>query len=146
MLRLAGINIVGAAAFGLAYTLAGKRLLSQSAFWAALVVVFVAGTALWVRVERAQGPRRDVLSRVGRIVAGLVLPILAAPVMVLTPLFFLHQQLPREAGVAETIGRVMFLLLTSLALMVLVNVAGIVSMAGAGLARRLRRNPARPVE
>jgi len=146
MLALAGANAVGVAAFGLVYTLAGKRLLSQGAFWAALVVVFVASTALWVRLEPQQGPRRDVLSRVGRIVVGLVLPIIAAPAVVLAPLFFLLEQLPREAGMADIIGRVMFLLLTSLALMVLVNAAGITFMTAEALWRRWRRRVARPVE
>lgn len=145
MLALAGTNAVAVAVFGLVYTLAGTRLLSQGAFWAALVVVFVAGTALWVRVERRQGPRRDVLSRVGCIVVALVLPIIAAPVVVLTPLFFLHDQLPREAGMADLIGRMMFLLLTSLVLMVLVNAAGIAFMTAEALLRRLRRRPAGPI-
>ena len=145
MLALAGTNAVGAVAFGLVYALAGKRLLSQGAFWAALVVVFVAATALWVRVENRQGPRRDALSRVGRMAVGLVLPVIAAPAVVLTPLFFLHDQLPREAGVADLIGRMMFLLLTSLALMVLVNVAGITFMTADALLRRWRRRPAGPI-
>jgi hypothetical protein len=144
MLALAGTNAVEVAMFGLVYTLAGKRLLSEGAFWAALVVVFVAGTALWVRVERWQGPRRDVLSRMGRIAVAFIVPIVAAPGVVLTPLYFLHEQLPREAGVADVIGRVMFLLLTSLTLMVLVNVAGIAFMTARALVHRRRRRPARP--
>lgn len=145
MLALAGTNAAGVAAFGLVYTLAGTRLLSQGAFWAALVVVFVAGTALWVRVERLQGPRRDVLSRLGRIAVGLVVPVIAGPGVVLTPLYFFHEQLPPEAGLATVIGRVMFLLLTSLTLMVLANVAGMAFMTARALVHRWRRPPARPV-
>lgn len=94
MLALAGINALATVAFGLAYVVAGKGLLSQGAFLAALGVVFVASTALWVRGESRQGPRRDALSRLGRIVVGLVLPVVAVPGVVLTPLFFLHEQLP----------------------------------------------------
>jgi hypothetical protein len=145
VLALAGANVVGVAAFALLYALAGRRLLSQGAFWVALALLFVASAVLWVRLEGRQGPRRDVLSRAGRIAAGLALPIIAAPVVVLTPLFFLLDQLPREEGMAELIGRVMFLLLTSLVLMVLVNAAGIGFMAAAALWRRWGRRPAPPV-
>ncbi len=144
MLALAGINAAGAVLFALVYALGGKRLLTQGAFWAALVVLLVALTSIWVRVERRQGPNRDVLSRAGRIAVGLFLPVIAAPGLTLMPLFFLHEQLPPEAGVADVIGPVMFLLLTSLALVVVVNVAGIAFMAGSAVVRRVRGRQSRP--
>jgi len=144
MLTLAGINACGAAAFGLAYLLAGARLLPRSGFWAALGVLLVACTVLWVRAERRQGPSRDVLSRLGRVVAGVVLPIIAAPTVVLMPLFFVQERLPREAGMGDIIGRVMFLLLASLALMILVNVAGVTFLTCQAIVRwwRMRSRPA----
>jgi len=145
VLALAGINAVGAVLFALVYALAGTRLLSQGAFWVALVVLFVAVTAVWVRGERHRGPSRDLLSRAGRIVVGLALPVIAVPGLILMPLFFLHDQLPPEARVADIIGPVMFLLLTSLALMVLANVAGVAFMAGSAFLSRLMGRPSRPI-
>jgi hypothetical protein len=146
VLALLAINAAAAVAFALVYAAAGTRLLTQGAFWAALVVLFVAVTAVWVRVERRQGPGRDVLRRAGRIVAGAAVAAIAVPGLVLTPLFFVHELLPREAGVADVIGPVMFLLLAALVLMILANVAGILFMATAVLYGRLRAARSGPLE
>jgi hypothetical protein len=135
MLILAAFNAMGVAAFGLIYAAAAKRLLPQSAFLGSLVVCFIGLTVLWVRTERSRGLARDVLSRAGRMAGGLVLAAIAVPGFVLTPLFFVNEYVPPEAGVGEILGPVMFILLASLALVALVNVAG---MLGLGLSAILR--------
>lgn len=128
MLVLGGLNALGIAVFGLIYAAAAKRLLTQGAFLTGLVVCFVGLTALWVRTERSRGPGRDALSRAGRISAGLVLATVAVPGVILMPLFFLNEHLPAEAGLAEMLGPVMFILLAALALVLLVNVAGVLAL------------------
>lgn len=133
MLRLAGLNAIGIATFGLIYAAAAKRMLTQGAFLAGLVVCFVGLTALWVRTERSSGPTRDVLSRAGRISAGLVLAAITVPGVVLMPLFFINEYVPPEAGVAAILGPVMFILLTSLALVALVNVAGVLALGASAM-------------
>lgn len=138
MLVLGALDAMGIAVFGLIYAAGAKGLLTQGAFLTGLVVCFVGLTALWVRMERSRGPARDALSRAGRIAAGLVVAAIAVPGTVLTPLFFVHEHVPPEAGVGEILGPVMFILLASLALVALVNVAGIVFLAGSAVVRRLR--------
>jgi hypothetical protein len=138
MLVLGALNAIAGAVFGLIYAAAAKRLLTQGAFLAGVAVCFVALTALWVRAERSRGPGRDVLSRAGRIGAGLLLAAIAMPGLVLMPLFFINEYVPPEAGMAEILGPVMFILLASLVLVALVNVAGIAFLAGSAVARRLR--------
>jgi hypothetical protein len=138
MLVLGALNAMGVAVFGLIYVAAAKLLLTQGAFLAGLALCFVGLTVLWVRVERSRGPARDVLSRAGRIGAGLVLAAMGVPGVVLMPLFFVNEYVPPEAGVAEILGPVMFILLASLALVALVNVAGIAVLAGSAVVRRLR--------
>jgi hypothetical protein len=138
MLILGALNATGVGAFGLIYAAAAKRLLNQGAFLAGLALCFVGLTVLWVRTERSRGPARDVLSRAGRIGGGLVLAAIAVPGVVLMPLFFINEYVPPEAGVAGILGPVMFILLASLALVALVNVAGVVFLAGSAIVRRLR--------
>jgi hypothetical protein len=128
MLVLGALNAIAIAVFGLIYAAAAKRLLTQGAFLAGLAVCFVALTALWFRAERSLGPRRDTLSRAGRIGGGLVLAAIAVPGVVLMPLFFINEYVPPEAGVAAILGPVMFILLASLALCVLVNLAGVLAL------------------
>jgi hypothetical protein len=138
MLALGGINALAILLFASAYGLAAARLLSQGAFLAALVVLFGAFTALWVRTERRSTRSRDLLSRVGRIGVGFLLAAIAVPGLVLMPLFSLREQLPEEAGVDVLLPGVMVILLASLALGALTNVAGIAFMLGQGVFRRLR--------
>jgi hypothetical protein len=138
MLVLGALNAMGVAVFGLIYAAAAKPLVTQGAFLAGLALCFVGLTVLWVRVERSRGPARDVLSRAGRIAAGLVFAAMGVPGVVLMPLFFINEYVPPEAGVAEILGPVMFILLASLALVALVNVTGIVFLAASAVVRRLR--------
>ena len=64
--------------------------------------------------------------------------IVAVPGLTLTPLFALQRQLPTEVGVEELIPGVMVILLASLALGALVNVAGVAITIGRTMVRRLR--------
>jgi hypothetical protein len=138
VLALAGINALAIVLFAGAYALAAAHVLSQGAFLAALVVLFGASTALWVRTERGTRRSRDPLSRVGRIAVGFLIAAIAVPGLVLMPLFSLREQLPAEAGLDQLLPGVMVLLLASLALGALSNVAGIAFMLGQELFRRLR--------
>jgi hypothetical protein len=140
MLALAGMNVAGVAVFASIYAAAGARLLNQAAFLASLMVFSVAVTAVWVRVERSRGRLRDPLSRLGRIAGALVLTLIAVPGLVLMPLFVLKEGLPAEARLDDAIRPAMVLLLVSLVLVTLTNVAGICFIAGAGFVARLRRN------
>lgn len=136
MLALGALNAMSFAVFSLIYAAAAKRLLTQGAFLASLAVFFVGLTVLWVRTERSRGPARDVLSRAGRIAAGLLIAAIAVPGMVLMPLFFINEHVPPEAGVSAILGPVMFVLLASLALVALVNVAGVLALGVSAILRR----------
>jgi len=138
MLRLAGINTVAVLLFAGAYGATATGLLFQGAFLATLVVLFVALTALWIRIEGNGTGNRDPMSRLGRIAVGFLVVAIAVPGLTLMPLFALQDQLPREAGVGEVIPGVMVILLASLALGALVNVAGVSITVGQALLRRLR--------
>lgn len=138
MLPLAGINTLAILLFAGAYALAAARVLSQGAFLTALVVLFGAFTALWVKTERRSLRGRDVLSRIGRTAAGFLIAAVAVPALVLMPLFSLREQLPEEAGLDQLLPGAMVILLASLALGALTNVAGIAFMLGDGMWRRLR--------
>jgi hypothetical protein len=131
------MNAAGAVVFGLLYAGAGARVLGQYAFVAALAVFFAAVTACWVRVERSRGRARDPWSRVGRIAGGLLLAVIALPGLTLMPLFALQEALPPDAALGEVIRPVMVLLLISLALVALVNVAGGCVLLCTGAWRRL---------
>lgn len=137
MLALAGINALAAVVFVSLYAAAAVHVLSQAAFLASLVVFFVALTALWVRVERSRPGARDPLSRMGRIAVGLLIVAIAVPGLGLMPLFALQQQLPTESGLGQVIPGIMVVLLASLTLVALVNVAGLVFVAGSALVGRL---------
>jgi hypothetical protein len=138
MLPLAGINTLAILLFAGAYALAAAHVLSQGAFLTALVVLFGAFTALWVKTERRSLRGRDVLSRIGRTAAGFLIAAVAVPALVLMPLFSLRDQLPEEAGLDHLLPGAMVILLASLALGALTNVAGIAFMLGHGMWRRLR--------
>jgi len=138
MLRLAGINTVAVLLFAGAYGATATGLLFQGTFLATLVVLFAALTALWIRIEGSGTGSRDPMSRLGRIAVGFLVVAIAVPGLTLMPLFALQDQLPREAGVREIIPGVMVILLASLALGALVNVAGVSVTVGQALLRRLR--------
>jgi hypothetical protein len=74
---------------------------------------------------------------VGRVGGALVLTLIALPGLTLMPLFALKEALPAEAGLDDVVRPVMVLLLISLALVALVNIAGICFLTGAAAWRRL---------
>ena len=132
MLALAAANAVGVVLFGTLYAVAGARVLSQGAFLACLAVLFALITALWVRTEarhRALGAWR----RIGRGVVSLVSVIVLTPAAVLMPIFWLDEQIPREAGLHDARGGIMALVLITLVLVVVVNVVGGVVAGGRAL-------------
>ena len=129
MLALAVADAVGVVLFGALYAVASARPLPQGAFLACLLVVFGLVTSLWVRTE-ARHRALDPLRRIGRGVTGLGLVVVATPVVVLMPLFWLDTVLPPEAGLRERLGPVMALVLISLVLVVFANVLGSAFIAG----------------
>lgn len=140
MLALVATNAVGVVLFGTIYAVAGSERLSQSGFLACLAALFALMTWLWLRVEgrhRALEP----LQRLGRVAIGLVVVMLCAPILILMPLFWLDTQLPTDAGLNRLLAPIMTLVLISLALVVLVNVAGAVVAAGVTVAARARAAP-----
>ena len=129
MLALAAANAVGVVLFGTLYAVAGARVLSEGAFAVCLVVLFALITALWVRTEARHcglAPWR----RIGRGAVGLLAVIVVTPAVVLSLLFWLDAQIPREAGLHDARGGIMALVLITLVLVVFVNVIGCV-VAGA---------------
>ena len=139
MLRLAGINLVGALVFFSIYAAAAGRWLSQGAFLASLVVSFGALTAIWLRVEGSR--RGDLVSRIGAAAAGLAVLVVGLPVVVLAPLFALQEMLPPEAGFHDVTRPAMVLLLISLGLVLAVNAAGACVRVGSALWARLAPGP-----
>jgi hypothetical protein len=136
MLALAATNAVGVVLFGTLYAMAGARVLSQFAFLACLLVLFTLMTGLWVRTE-ARHRGLAVVRRFARIVFGLLVVVAVTPALVLAPLFWLDEQLPPEIGLHAARGGVMALVLVTLILVVLMNLAGALLAAGrAAFARR----------
>ena len=132
MLALAAANVVGVVLFGAVYAAAGARLMPQAAFALCLLVMFALVTSLWVRVEarhRSLAPVR----RIGRAAAGLALVLIAVPVMILSPVFWLDRQLPADADFTRYVGPIMTIVLIALALVVLTNVAGLLVACVRGL-------------
>jgi hypothetical protein len=129
MVALAATNVVGAVLFGTVYALAGAHRLSQAAFVTCLVLVFGLVTALWMRTE-ARHRTLHPLGRLGRAVLGLLAVIVVVPGVVLMPLFWLEDVLPSEVGLTLVLGPVMALILISLALVALTNIAGALVIAG----------------
>lgn len=123
MLALAATDAVGVILFGALYAVAGAGLIPAPPFRACLVLLFGLVTALWVRAEaRHQGLGAGV--RIARAALGLVLVMVAAPVLVLMPVFWLDAQLPEDAGLRPVVGGVMAVILVALTLVVLVNALG----------------------
>lgn len=129
MVALAATNVVGVVLFGTVYALAGARRLSQAAFVTCLVLVFGLVTALWMWTE-ARHRTLHPLGRLGRAVLGLLAVIVVVPGVVLMPLFWLEDLLPPELGLTSVLGPVMALVLISLALVALTNIAGALVIAG----------------
>jgi hypothetical protein len=130
---------VGVVLFCTLYAVAGARWMPQSAFLVGLVFVFALVTALWMAVEQRQGRGRGALARLGRVAFGLVVVAVAAPILVLIPLFWLESQLPPDAGLNAVLGPVMTIVLISLALVALVNaVGGVLALVRTALGNRRR--------
>jgi hypothetical protein len=123
VLELAAANALGVALFGTLYVVAGLRYMSQAAFLGCLVVLFAVVTTLWLRVEAHHQHIRPA-RRFGRVAAGLVAVVIAVPIAVLMPVFWLDAQLPVEAGLNSRRGAVMVVVLIALVLTMLVNVVG----------------------
>lgn len=136
MLALAAANTVGVVLFATLYVIAGARLLPQPAFVVCLVVLFGLMIVVWLRTE-ARHRGVDIGRRIGRIVLGLGVVVVATPVVVLGPVFWLDAQLPAEVGLHAMRGGIMALVLIALTLVVLVNLAGAaIALAAAALGRR----------
>jgi hypothetical protein len=142
VVALVAANVVSGVLFGVLYATAGARLMSQAAFLLCLAVVFTLSTLLWVRVE-ARHRELEVLRRVGRIAAALVLVVVAVPTLVLMPAFWLDSNLPSEAAFTRYLAPLMTLTLVSLILVVLVNVAGAAVAIVRGVLRPRGGAPAR---
>src|ERR687897_963030 len=107
---MAATDAVGVVLFGALYAMARAGLIPALPFRLCLVLLFGLMTALWLRAEarhRALGAAR----RVARAALGLGLVVLAAPVVVLLPVFWVDAQLPEDAGLRPMVGGVMTILL-----------------------------------
>ena len=123
MLVLAAANLLGVALFGTLYVVAGLRYMSHAAFLGCLVVLFAVVTTLWLRVE-AHHQHLQPVRRFGRVAAGLVAVVIAVPLAVLMPVFWLDARLPVEAGLNSRRGAIMVVVLIALILTLLVNMVG----------------------
>lgn len=123
MLALAAANFVGVLLFGALYAVAGAGLVSQTSFLVCLALLFLLVTIAWVRTERRHR-HLPLVRRLGRAVAGLVIVLVATPIVVLMPAFWLGTELPVEAGLKRLLGPIMVLVLVALMLILLVNVVG----------------------
>jgi hypothetical protein len=137
MLALAAANAVGAVLFGALYSVAGANLMSQATFLACLVMLLSLVTSLWIRTE-ARHQRLDPLRRVGKAAAGLMLVVLATPMIVLMPLFWLDTHLPQDAGLQRLLAPIMTVILFSLLLVGLTNLIGSTVVVGRALLQRSR--------
>ena len=137
MLALAATNTVGLLLFATLYIIAGARYLPQPAFLACLAILVVIVTGLWVRVE-ARHRALDPLRRLGRVTGGLLIVLIAAPALLLMPVFWLESVVPPEAGLKPVLAPLMSVMLISLALTVAVNVLGVATALAYAAVRRLQ--------
>jgi Flp pilus assembly protein TadB len=137
VLALAAANTVGLLLFVTLYIVAGLRYLPQPAFLACLAILFVMVTALWLRVE-ARHRTLDALRRLGRVTGGLLIVLIAAPALLLMPVFWLESALPEEAGMRPVLAPLMSVMLISLALITGVNVVGALAAVAHAVVRRMR--------
>jgi NO-binding membrane sensor protein with MHYT domain len=125
MLNLLGTNIIGILLFGGLYAAAALRYIPSWVFPPVLIAALAGFVAFWIRIERVSGPAGGLLSRLGRILAALLLTVPAAAAFLLMPLFALRSRLPPAAGFDDLPSRAMVLLLIALTLTVLSNLCGI---------------------
>lgn len=140
VLVLAAANAVTVLLLGTLCLLRLSGRLGVPAFLGCLVMLFALATAMWVRTERRHRGLEP-LRRLGRVVVGLAIVVMVAPMTVLTPLFWLDAQLPPEAEFQRLLGLVMASMLMALVLAVLVNAAGGVVIGLRTLAARGRPAP-----
>ena len=140
MLAMAGTNAVSVVLLGTLCLLGLTGRLAGPLFVGCLAAVFVLVTVLWIRTEqrhRAIDPFR----RAARVVVGLLAVIVATPMVVLTPLFWLERQVPAEAGFTSALSPVMAAVLLALVFAILVNVAGGAVVAARALLGARRSAP-----
>ena len=137
MFVLAAANAVGVVLFGALYAVAGAGLLSQRAFLLCLGVLFLLVTAVWTWAEHRHR-RLAVLARIGRAAAGLVIVVIATPMLVLMPMFWLDTRLPVDAGFRRILAPTMAVVLVSLVLAALTNIVGAVATTVLGFRQRRR--------
>jgi hypothetical protein len=85
-------------------------------------------TVVWVRIE-ARHRQLDPVRRLGRIVGGLAIVLIAGPALLLMPVFWLDSSLPPEAGLRPVLAPLMSVMLISLALTVGINATGLLVAA-----------------
>jgi hypothetical protein len=141
VLALVAVNVLGTVVFAGLYAASAAAQVSSATFLAGLLLVFVGMTAIWVRVEH-RSRALDPFRRVGRVAIGLLAVVIGLPAVVLMPLFWLENQLPLEVVPALHLGPVMALLLVALALLVAVNVVGVVIAVALGVGCRWRASRA----
>src|SRR6185437_395261 len=117
MLSLAVVNAIGVVSFGALYALGEAGMLSQPVAVAGLAVLLAVLILVWVRTEERHRSLAPV-SRLGRIVVGLLIVLVATP-GILVPLFRFGGPWRPERGGAVALA------LTALILVVFVNIMGI---------------------
>jgi len=75
--------------------------------------------------------------RIGRAALGFVAALIAVPMITLMPLFWLDTQLPPAAGLSSLLAPTMSIVLISLVLVMLVNLAGAVVALARGVLGRI---------
>ena len=141
MLALVAVNLLGAVVFAGVYAAGSAGRITPALLLSALVLAFLALTALWVRVER-RSHVVDPIRRLGRGLVGLLAVVIGLPAAVLMPLFWLENQLPPEAVGELHLGPTMVLLLAGLAMVALMNVAGGLVAVAIDVRRRWRTSDA----
>jgi hypothetical protein len=144
MLALAATNFGTVLMFLGIYAATATGKLPEPAFPFLLVLLFLAATLLWVRVEGARGAGMPPSSRVVRWAAALGLSAILSPIRVLMPLFWLFHALPASYGLDVILNRTMFLLVIAMVLTGFVNLAGGAVAVWRFLRGRSRRSASPP--
>jgi hypothetical protein len=135
-------NLAIVLAFGILYGAAATHAISQSVFRAMLIPLLVAGTALWVHVERAQRVGLRPLARALRMLGALAFTVVGIPVLVMMPLQCLAAGMTPSANFGPVALRAATLVAVSLVMVTAVNLLG--GLITAGIALVGGRNGAAP--